>query len=359
MSQENSNLNSDLVQPQFKEVPYYDKLENSGVQCRLCEFRCALKPEQSGVCRVRSNQAGRLLAHNWGVVSRADIELSEQLNFYHFFPGVKVFSIGGYGQNFPTLGDHDQFDEVPNPPGRILSVERLVRFAIEQRCRGIIFAYNEPTMWYEYLREACVSIKANGMFCAIVSNGYISNEAFDGVGHYIDAMLLQLNAFNERTFLALTGQGQFQKPLETATRFQRRYKGHLEVSTKLVPGVNDSQTELTTIAAWISRVIGENTAWHLSCALPDAEDADEVMLRAKEIGHINGLRYIYLPTFNQPAPPPDTTFDPAAFNNTYCYNCQQLLIERSLHDARVVGLEGNHCSNCNTAPGIRTTIWKL
>lgn len=312
---------------------------------------------------MRYNDNGTLRTNNYGVVSRADIQQSDERHFYHLFPGAKVFSIGGYGQNFPPIDGQDQFDEVPTS-GRVVTIERLIKFAIDQRCRGIIFDYNEPFMWYEYLHDASVSVKANGMFTAIVSNAYTTTEALEQVGHYIDGMLLELNAFNEHTFMVLTGQAQFQKILEITNRFQRRFKGHIEVSTKLVPGVNDSDSELTTISAWISRVLGENTAWHLSSALPDSEEADEAMVRAKRIGRDTGLRYIYLHGLHSPEPPPPpeiggVPFDPAVNNNTYCYHCHQLVIERLGENSHVVGLESNRCSNCNTDLGIRTTIWKL
>jgi pyruvate formate lyase activating enzyme len=364
LSQENNISSVNPSQLQIKEVPFYDKLDGGVARCRVCEFQCEIQPGSRGACRVRYNEDGKLYTRNFGVISQADIELIEKHHFYHLFPGSKVFSLGGFGQNFPSIGGQDEFDEVPNPPGRILAIERFIKFAIEQRCRGIVFAYNEPTMWYEYMREGCINIKANGMFSAIVSNGYLTTEALEQVGHYIDAMMLQLNAFSDQTFNVLTGQGHFQKVLETATRFQRRFKGHLEISTKLVPGVNDSNSELTTIVAWISRVIGENTAWHLSCALPEGEDSDEVMQKAKEIGRSNGLRYIYLHGLSKPQPlpepgDPNPSFDITAANNTYCYSCHALIVDRSRPDAHVVGLEGNRCSNCNTELGVRTTIWKL
>lgn len=359
MSQENNTPS------QFKEVQLYDKLENNATQCRVCEFHCTVEAGGRGACRVRYNEGGMLVANNYGVISRGDIGLTDERHFYHLFPGAKVFSLGGYGQNFPAIDGQDQLDTVPDPPGRILSIERLMKFAIEQRCRGIIFTYNEPTMWYEYLRDACVSIKANGMFSAIVSNGYITTEALELVGHYIDGLLLQLNAFNDQTFMVLTGQSQFQKVLETTTRFQRRYKGHVEVSTKLVPNVNDSPSELNTIAAWVSRVLGENTAWHLSCASSDPAEAEEVMTRAKEIGHVNGLHYVYLHglTKTESTSPLESslnlTFDTTKGNNTYCFKCHHLVIERTSYESRVVGLEGNHCIHCGYDLGVRTTIWKL
>ncbi len=353
-----NEFNSAAVRP----VTLFQTQENGKLKCKICEFGCELAPGETGVCKMRHNIDGTLLATNFGVISRADLEQIEKKNFYNFFPGSKIFSIGGYGQNFPHMGGSDPFSELPTENPRLLPVDRFIKFSIEHRCRGVVVAYNEPSMWYEYLSDALRSIKANGMYTGMVTNGYFTTEALDNIGHYVDGILLEVNAFSDATFKVLTGQSNFQKVLENATRAQRKHKIHLEISTKLIPGVNDNLNELRTVSAWIKQVLGENTAWHLSCAV---EGEDELLKSVKAMAEEVGLHYIYLhgiplepvviPVGNELIQNPDNT----AGGHTFCHNCHRLLVARNGHETHSVGLEKDHCSSCRAETGIHSTIWKL
>lgn len=191
----------------IRPVPIFEELEEGRKRCGVCEYRCTVEPSREGVCRVRVNRDGQLIALNYGVVSRADLELIEAQGFLHFFPGAKMFSIGGYGQNFPSVSGQNTFEELPTGAAlRSLPLDRLARFPIDQHCRGVVFTYNEPSMWYEYLVDAAKTIKANGMFTAMVTNGYMTTDAVEMVGHYMDGVRVEVNAFTERTFMILTGR---------------------------------------------------------------------------------------------------------------------------------------------------------
>jgi pyruvate formate lyase activating enzyme len=348
----------------IRPVPLFEELEEGRKRCGVCEYRCTVEPGREGVCKVRVNRDGQLIALNYGVVSRADLELIEARGFLHFFPGAKIFSIGGYGQNFPSPTGQNVFDELPTGQAlRSLPLDRLARFPIEQHCRGVLFTYNEPGMWFEYLVDAAKTVKANGMFTAMVTNGYMTTDAVETIGHYIDGVRVEVNAFTERTFMILTGQTQFQKVLESATRFQKRFKAHIEITTRLVPGVNDSPEELRRIVGWIKLALGENTPWHISCAIPDSDD---VLWKAKELGENLGLNYIYARDLKAPRPTPadgaEEAFNTTANNQTYCYKCHHHIIERTGevgNETRIVGLEGSRCEKCHTELNIHNTIWKL
>lgn len=356
MSDENAKQLAEAVRP----VAIVEDLEGGVKRCGVCEYRCEVAPGKAGICRVRVNRDGKLLALNYGVISKADLELIETRGFYHFFPSVKIFSLGGYGINFPSTVGQELFVDLPTGPNaRTLPIERIARFAIEQRCRGVVFSYNEPVMWYEYLLDACTSIRANGMFTGIVTNGYISTEAMELIGHYVDGLLVEVNAFNDQTFNILTGQTQFQKVLDTASRAQTKYKTHIEITTNLVPGVNDSDDEMDLLAKWIGESLGENTPWHLNCAIPDSDDD---LRRVKQIGENNGLNFVYVHGA-KPVTELDEAaaalFDNTVNGNTYCFKCHKLVIERKNGDARADGLEGGKCANCGTLLGIRNTLWKI
>ncbi len=359
MSEDVNETASLPVSHSIHPAPLAEDLDGQVKRCRICSYHCELAPGQVGVCGMRVNQNGTLQATNYGLVSKADLERIESRNFYHLFPGVKVFSVGGYGLNFPATPDQAAFVEVP--PGaaaRFLPIERLAHFAIERQCRGVVFAFNEPSMWFEYMLDAAKNIRANGMFTAMVTNGYMTMEALEMLGHYMNGFLIEVNAFNERSFHTLTGRHNFQKVLEIARRAQFKYKSHLEIHTRIVPGVNDSKGEMELLATWIKQGLGANVPWHLSGGFPGAR---QELDRIKEIGLNCGLNYIYLKE-GAPVPaaeePLAAIFDSAVNGNTYCHRCHSLLIDRHNQEVRLTGLEENKCGYCGAALTIHNTLWK-
>lgn len=361
VTEENISQAADVVRP----VPFFETLPDNKIRCKVCEYRCTLEVGATGVCRVRSNKEGRLIANNYGVISQAGIERIEQRRFFHLFPGSRVFSIGGYGQNFPAIGNEDQYD-IPSEKAasRALTVDKMIKFCIERQCRGVVFAFNEPSMWYEYLQDAVQMVKANGMYSGIVTNGYFSKEVLDTIGHYVGGMLIEVNAFSEATFNVLTGQNYFQKVLETTTLALRKHKIHIEIATRLIPGVNDNDTELKTIATWIKQVLGQNVPWHLSSPVPDSR---AVLERAKAIGKEIGVNYIYLDSAEELASGLSgksvseyrTSDDTTDGGDTFCFKCHRLVIERSQIETISPGMDGGKCAYCTSDLNIHNTIWKL
>lgn len=308
---------------------------------------------------MRHNRDGTIQATNYGLVSKADLDRIESRNFYHLFPGARVFSVGGYGLNFPPGPEQARFVETPqSQAARFLPVERLGHFAIERQCRGVVFSFNEPAIWFEYVLDAAKHIRANGMFTAMTTNGYMTLEALELLGDYMDGFLIEVNAFREASFNTLTGRDNFQKVLEVARRALFKYKSHLEIQTRLVPGVNDSPGEMELLATWIKQGLGANVPWHLSGGFPGARQALD---RVKEIGLNCGLNYIYLRE-GAPVPaaeePLAAIFDSAVNGNTYCHRCHSLLIDRRGEEVRVIGLDGTRCAYCEATLAVHNTLWK-
>ncbi len=308
------------------------------------------------------------MALNYGVVSKANVELIEDQGFKHFFPGSRVFSLGGYGFNLLPPGPLANFAALPAGEAlRSLNLEKLADFTIQRQCRGVLFTFNEPGMWFEYLVDAAKTIKANGMYTAMTTNGFLTRRAVEFYGDYMDGVRVEISALSENTFQRLTGQKLFQKVLDFAIQAKRRFKAHLEISTTLVPGINDSPGELKRIAGWIKLALGETTPWHISSLDPALNGA---LSKAKQLGKEMGLHYIYISeqeapsTFSPPSgdDPKTLSFDPTAEGQTFCYNCHSLLIERpgqKSKETRIVGLDDSKCQNCKVELNIRNTIWKL
>ena len=362
-------------QPRPREVAFYERTDNDQTHCGVCEFRCTIEVGGEGRCKVRRNVGGTLIAENYGYIAAAAFETIEQRHLYHLFPDAKVLTIGGWGNNFPSIEGEYGDPPRPYPLDRYLSYEKMTRRAVDNHCRGIVFAFNEPTMSYEYVSDVARLAKAQGLFTVLVTNGYITPEAFDPLGEYIDALRIEVNAFSERTFTILTGTGYYRKVLQTAARARRYFHSHVEVVTQFLPNVNDNAPELKTIASWIKQVLGENTAWHIMCPLPDTE---QILGRVKELGHGSGLHYIYTQSGGT-----------LHLENTYCHNCGHLLIERmptttkiralepgygsnsevaaalaetnpeALNTTRAAGQGVMHCTNCGMEVNVRNTLWRL
>ncbi|MEI7555517.1 radical SAM protein [Candidatus Chlorohelix sp.] len=358
---ENNQIGGNIPDTAIKPVPLFEATSSGAVRCKVCGIGCELLEGQSGVCKVRTNRAGNLIALNYGIISHADLERVERKYLYHFFPGTKVFSVGGYGLNYPKVGEVAHTDDFPAGNIRVLPVEKIVKFSIEQHCRGVVFAYNEPSMWYEFLYDAMRLVKANGMFTAIVTNGYFTTEVLNNIGDYLDGILLEINSFNEETFQVFSGQTQFQQILENASQAQHKFKVHVEINTKIVPGINDSATEMKTIAAWIKQALGETTPWHLSLA---GDGNPAILYYIKSLAEENGLKYVYLHNVEQQKIQLATSgvtinSDNTAGGNTFCYKCHRLLISRTETEANSTGLERDRCTYCGVETSVHNTIWKL
>lgn len=330
----------------MREALLYEKLEEDSVRCQTCQWRCRIMTGKLGVCRVYRNDDGVLNNLNYAMASSVAVDPIEKKPLFHFHPGTKVFSVGGWGCNFHCEGCQNwqiacpENDE-PWLGARPLLPQQAVDMAKSAGAAGIAWTYNEPGVWLEYTLDTAKLAKENGLYTAYVTNGYSTPEALDAIAPYLDAWRVDIKGFSDAAYRRLAKVSHWWGILEVASRAKNKWGMHVEVVTNIVPNLNDDDIQLEGIASWISRELGELTPWHVTRFYPNRlmEDTPPTPIatleKAYEIGHKAGLKFVYVGN--------------VAGNekeDTVCYACGQKVVSRFGYDTTVVGLDGSKCRYC-------------
>jgi len=334
------------------EAILYEKLPGLQVQCNVCQWRCKINPGQRGVCRMRLNRGGRLDVLGHEEVSSVAADPIEKKPLFHFFPGTLVYSLGSWGCNFHCV--HCQNWEIACVDGvlgsRKLSAEAAVNNAKKMHCAGIAWTYNEPAMWLEYTIESAKLARKNQLYTVYVTNGYLTPEALDAIGPYLDAWRVDVKGFSESFYQRVAKVRHWQAILEVTKRAMKKWGMHVEVVTNVIPTLNDDDRQLSGIAGWIYHELGPLTPWHVTRFYPHHKLANlpptpiETLDRAAEIGRDVGLRFVY------------TGNIAGRDENTVCYHCNKLIIRRVGYNTQVVGTRGSRCDYCGSELNIRTWL---
>jgi len=351
-----------------KEALFYTKLAEGRVRCTLCPHDCSIREGRRGACGVRVNRGGvlyTLVADR--VVSRA-LDPIEKKPFFHFYPGSTSYSIATVGCNLRCLFcqnweisqwpkgrrplDAHEDPEAPDrvwpqreaAPERILgervTPEQLVAAAIRSGAHSIAYTYTEPTIFYELAYETATLARARGLKNLFVTNGFISEPALRQIVPLLDGANVDLKFFKEDSYRRIAGARLH--PILEAIRLYRTLGVWVEVTTLVIPGLNDSEEELRQIAEFVASV-GPEVPWHVSQFYPAYKMLDRgrtpvVTLRqARAIGLEAGLRYVY--EGNVPG---------EGGEHTYCYTCQALLIARYGFVLLRNRIRQGRCPECGT-----------
>lgn len=287
----------------MKEAMLYESLSKGKVSCSLCAHRCRISPSKYGTCGVRENREGRLFTHVYGEVIAAHIDPIEKKPLFHFLPGTTSFSIATEGCNFRCpfcqnwqISQVSVRDETARG-GTKLSPEEIVRQAKARRCASVSYTYTEPTVFFEYAYDTAKLAHSASLANVFVTNGYMTPEALREIEPFLDAANVDLKAFRDETYKKVC-QARLDPVLESI-RLMRELGIWVEVTTLVVPGMNNSAEELTDIARFIAGV-SLDIPWHISRFHPDHEYAAkkatpvETLRLAFELGKKAGLRYIYI-----------------------------------------------------------------
>lgn len=288
----------------MKEALLYKKLGQGKVQCSACNHHCVILENKRGICGVRENQNGKLYSLVYGKIIAEHIDPIEKKPLYHFLPGTFSFSIATVGCNFRCL--HCQNADISQAPtmvgiptavGTNRTPEEIVESAIKNNCPSISYTYTEPTIFVEFALDCMKLAKEKGLKNIWVSNGYMTKETLDLVSPYLDATNIDLKAFTEKFYQEVCG-ARLQPVLENLIDIKKR-KIHLEITTLIIPGKNDSEKELKGIAEFIKKELGKDVPWHVSRFFPQYKMSDtpptpiEKILQAVEIGKKAGLNHVY------------------------------------------------------------------
>lgn len=319
----------------------------TGIKCQLCSHACQLAEGKTGICGVRVNRRGELISLVQDVVTAVQIDPIEKKPLYHYLPGSRIFSVGSAGCNFHCRFCQNHEIAHVNPHshvgGRRLTPETLVRLAEENRTPAIAFTYNEPTVFFELLYKSAGLAKAQGLRTVLVSNGFMSPEFLQSMSRRIDAINVDLKGFTDAFYRHYCG-GRLTPVLDNLVTI-KKMGWWLEVTTLLIPGINDSREEIAQIAEFIKTHLGDDTPWHISGFHGAAEMANHpstsrgALEEAWHIGKDRGLKYVY--TGNIPG---------AQGSNTICPDCGATLIER--HGYRThKRIKTGKCPKCDLTIG--------
>ncbi len=326
----------------------YEKLPKSRVRCNICQWRCSIAPNGYGVCRMYNNKDGVLYNINYARASSVAADPIEKKPLFHFHPGSLCFSIGGWGCNFHCLDCQNwqiscPTDDEPLKMGRELPPQTAVEMACESGCKGISWTYNEPTVWFEYTLDGAKAAKEAGLYTVYVTNGYITPQALDLIGPYMDAWALDVKGFSDRFYLTLAKVKKWRGILEVARRAKEKWGIHIEVITNIIPTLNDDDEQLTGIARWVRDEMGESTPWHVTRFHPLYQMRDipptplATLEHAHEIGKQAGLNFVYIG--NVPG---------SGAEDTLCPSCGRHIVQRIGYLVNPSGLDGIKCHHCDT-----------
>lgn len=320
-----------------KEAMFYEQSAREKLKCLLCPHHCRLREGQEGLCRVRVNREGRLLTLNYAEVASLALDPIEKKPLYHFHPGSLILSTGTFGCNLACAFCQNYSLAHKKPETRVVDSGTLVEIAQQVRTEGsvgVAFTYNEPSIWYEYVRETAEKLKEHGLQVVLVTNGYIEAEPLQEILPLVDAMNIDVKAFNN-DFYRQHCRGQLQPVLDTVEKAAAAT--HVEVTTLLIPGENDAAEEISSLARWLAS-LNKSIPLHLSRYHPaykfnQAATPIESLQLARELAREH-LDFVYLGNII------------GEENNTLCLNCGKVLVERSVYEVQVKGLKNGQCQYC-------------
>ncbi|GEA29844.1 AmmeMemoRadiSam system radical SAM enzyme [Clostridium diolis] len=318
-----------------KKILFYEEVKDK-VRCRICPHNCLIDEDKFGICGVRTLKSKIPIAINYGEVTSMGVDPIEKKPLYHFKPSKDILSIGSFGCNMTCSFCQNYEISQGKPETQYISVEKLIGIipTIENNI-GVAFTYNEPFMWYEYMYDAAKVIKESNTDTSVVvvTNGYINEEPIKKLLPYVDAMNIDLKGYTNRYYNNICG-AKLEPVLETIKRCSEYC--HVEITTLLVSEENDSLEESRQIAEFIASV-DENIPLHLSRYFPrykmeneatKIERITEAQNEAKKY-----LKHVYVGNVQ------------GVDNNTYCDNCNEVLIERSGYSTNVF-IKDNKCPKC-------------
>ena len=341
----------DETEPNIRQAllgePFDDPTAPGSVRCNACAHRCVLRPSRIGICGVRQNRGGWLYTLVYGKVVASKAEPIEKKPFYHFLPGSSAFSVATQGCNFHCeYCQNWQMSQAHReglvPKSRFVAPEEVVRDAGAAGVRSVAYTYVEPTVFIEFALDTMVRARAAGLRNVFVSNGYQTPEALELIVPYLDAANVDLKAASDGFYRRVCGARW--EPVRDTIMGMHRSGVWVELTTLLIPGLNDDRDELRSMAEWIATAIGPETPWHLTRFQPAYRlmslqpTPAATLVDAAEIAREVGLRHVYVGN----APEVEVA-------DTTCARCGERLIERADYSVTGWWLREGRCPRCKHA----------
>ena len=329
----------------MKEAKLYKKLEDGKVQCNTCAHQCKITKGKRGICGVRENREGTLYSLVYGKAIAMHVDPIEKKPLFHFYPGTRSFSLATVGCNMRCLNcQNADISQMPKDrdliQGEDFPPEAVVQAALKHRCRTIAYTYTEPAVYLDYAYDTSKLAHESGVKNIFVTNGHFSKESLEMVAPYLDGANVDLKSFSDETYRNNCGT-RLQPVLDTIRRM-KELGIWIEVTTLLIPDLNDSEDELRSIARFLHEV-DPGIPWHVSRFHPTYRMMDrpptnvKSIQKACKIGLDEGIRYVY--SGNVPGEERESTF---------CYSCGARLIHRWGFEVASNRIVDGKCPECSS-----------
>ncbi|MHB8534962.1 MAG: AmmeMemoRadiSam system radical SAM enzyme [Sulfuricaulis sp.] len=325
---------------------FWHKLDDGRVQCDTCPRYCKLHEGQRGLCFVRGNRDGEIVLTTYGRSSGYCVDPIEKKPLNHFLPGTPVLSFGTAGCNlackFCQNWDISKSRELDTLMDQA-SPETIARAAAKLGCRSVAYTYNDPVIFMEYAIDVAQACRELGIKSVAVTAGYMCEEPRREFYRYMDAANVDLKAFTEDFYWKVTG-AHLQAVLDTLIYLKQETLAWFEITTLLIPGLNDSDEEIEEMTRWVMEHLGPDVPMHFTAFHPDWKMRDipptppATLTKARRIAMKNGVHYAYTGNVHD-----------EDGGSTYCHRCGAKLIGRDWYDITAWHLDKEgKCTACGT-----------
>ncbi len=318
--------------------------EGDAIRCALCPHHCLIRKGKAGLCGVRKNVSGKLIAAGYGLYPAVHLDPIEKKPLNHFMPGRSILSVGSVGCNLRCLQCQNWSLSTDGPDGNEayhVPVEAMVKGAAERGSMGVAFTYNEPTINFEFIMDAAPGIRGSGGKVVLVTNGYLEAGPWDELMEHTDAANIDVKGFTEDFYRKVTGGtlAPVIRNVEAAVK-----KGvHVELAYLIIPGYNDDEAQLSGLCNWVMASLGPDVPVHFTRFHPDHKllhvpaTPPGTMERARDLAREKGIRYVYLGNIHD-----------KEGGSTRCPKCYAVVVSRDGFYSVVKGLKDGKCSKCGT-----------
>ncbi|KXB05118.1 radical SAM protein [candidate division MSBL1 archaeon SCGC-AAA261O19] len=326
-----------------KPAKYWEEMPDNNVRCTLCPRKCVITPGKIGYCQARKNENGELFTMVYGEATSLTPDPIEKKPLYHFYPGTRVFSMSTAGCNFECKHcqnwtiSQSSVEEIGTEQ---VTPEQVVEYTQRSDSQGVAYTYGEPAIWFEFCLDAAKLVHKAGLYNVYVTNGYMELDAWKEIKPYLDAMNVDVKAFDDEFYQKVCGAPSVQPVLDTC-EWAVENGVHLEVTNLVIPGENDDPEQIRELCQWVANDLNPSVPIHFSRFHPMYKMMDksstpvETLEKALKIAKEEGLKHIYIG--NVPSHEAD---------NTYCPKCGELLIRRRGFSVSEYKLEDHNCPKC-------------
>ncbi len=330
----------------MQEAMFWHK-ERNGIRCELCARNCFIAKDKRGYCLVRINKDNKLQTLSYGKLIAVNIDPIEKKPLFHFYPGSTSLSIASQGCNFRCNfccnWEMSQGVDVSKKglDGKDYTPEQIVDMAEKNHCKSISYTYTEPTMFFEFAYRTAKLARRSSIKNTLVTNGFINEEPIKKIAKYLDAVTIDIKGSLDPEFYKKFMSVPDVLPIYHALKQFKKQRVFIEVTNLIVTQFGDSVPQCTKFAQWVSSELDSDIPFHILQFYPSHQLLE---LPPTPVGTLEacidavkrtGLRYVYIG--NVPG---------HVDVNTYCYNCRELLIERTGHTVKKVNIAKDRCPTC-------------